>query len=441
MGRMEEALVAYRRAVELCPESPSFHSNLADALHFHPDADTDPHLLSAAHQDWYERHAAPLARFIRPHANDPDPERRLRVGYVSADFRNHVVGRNLLPLMREHDHRPMEIFCYSQVARPDAFTDRFASYADSWRNIGRVEDEQAAELIRSDGIDILVDFSLHMGGNRLLLFARKPAPVQATFAGYPGGTGLPTIDWRLTDPYLDPPGEDGAECSPPETPYVEGSFRLPDSFWCYDPQTMEWDPDAAAEPSPEPGPLPALDNGYVTFGCLNNFCKVNDAVLELWSRVLQAVPRSRLAVLVPPGATRQRVQEKLGCQGVAGERLDFVRYQGHQQYLAEFRRIDVSLDTLPYNGHTTSLDSLWMGVPVVSLAGKLAISRAGLSILSNVGLPELVAYTPEKYVSLAAGLAADLPHGLLAGRPAGSVPALAADGRAPLCPRHRGCFP
>jgi predicted O-linked N-acetylglucosamine transferase (SPINDLY family) len=250
---------------------------------------------------------------------------------------------------------------------------------------------QLTDCVREDRIDILVDLTLHMAHNRLLLFARKPAPVQVTWLGYPGTTGLETMDYRLTDPYLDPPDQT-------EQFYSERSIRLPHTFWCYQPHMLE------GEDLPEVNPLPALTAGAVTFGCLNNFCKVNPSLLELWGKVLQAVPGSRLLLLAPSGSRRQWVKK------ILGDRVDFVDHCPRQAYLDLYHRIDLGLDTLPYNGHTTSLDSLWMGVPVVTSIGKTVVGRAGWSQLSNLGLPELAAKTEEEFVSITAGLAKDLPR-------------------------------
>ncbi len=338
-------------------------------------------------------HGQPLAKFIQPHGNDRQPERRLRVGYVSGDFREHVVGRNLLPLFQEHDHKQFEVFCYSDVFRPDEFTSRFQDTADVWRNIRDLTDEQLAALVREDGIDILVDLELHTDLNRLLAFARKPAPVQVTFAGYPGTTGLTAMDYRLTDHYLDPPGHD-------DTCYSEQSIRIGASFWCYAPITAE----------PPVNSLPALENGFVTFGCLNNPCKVNAGVIELSSGVLKAVDRSRLVMLAPEGTGRRHVLTLLHEHGIAADRVTFVGSRPHQQYLEVYHGIDIGLDTLPYNGHTTSLDSLWMGVPVVTLVGDTVVGRAGYCQLQNLGMPELIAKTPDQFIQIAVDLAGDLPR-------------------------------
>ncbi|MGA2441806.1 MAG: tetratricopeptide repeat protein [Tepidisphaeraceae bacterium] len=409
-GRLEEALGHCRRAIEIRPDHAA-HSNLIYLLHFHPDV--DPQAILREQTEWARRHAEPLRQEIRAHGNTPQCDRRLRIGYIAPYFRRHVVGLNVLPLLREHHHERFEIFCYSDVIQGDSLTEQCRGYADCWRDIVGMTDRRVAETIRADKIDILVDLSLHLACNRLLVLARKPAPVQATFAGYPAGTGLRTIDYRITDPYLDPPDAD-VEGSPstvegsPSSPsdYVEKSVRLSSSFWCYDEAAMT----AGLDAIPQVNPLPARSAGYITFGCLNNFCKVNDGVLQLWARVLREVPKSRLLLLTPKGQARRRTTERLTQLGVSADRIEFAEHQRREQYLQVYHRIDVGLDTTPYNGHTTSLDSLWMGVPVVSLIGRTAVGRGGASILANAGVPELVAQTPEQYARLAAALAEDLPR-------------------------------
>ena len=232
---------------------------------------------------------------------------------------------------------------------------------------------------------------MHMAGSRLLVFARKPAPVQVCWLAYPGTTGLSTIDYRLTDPYLDPPGLND-HC------YSEESIRLPDTFWCYDPLTT----------GPAVNALPALAKGHVTFGCLNNFCKINPSVLKLWAEVLKAVHRSQLLVLAPQSVCRRQTLDLLQREGVSPDRVTFVAHQPRQQYLSYYHGIDIGLDTVPYNGHTTSLDSFWMGVPVVTLMGPTVVGRAGLSQLMNLGLPELIGSSPEQYVHVATELTRNL---------------------------------
>jgi predicted O-linked N-acetylglucosamine transferase (SPINDLY family) len=394
-ARFDEAIDHARRAIAIRPDHKA-HGNLIYLLHFHPDADRSA--IQREQADWHRLHAEPLASGIAPHENVRNPERRLRIGYISPCFRRHVVGLNILPLLREHCHEQFEIFCYSDVVQTDSLTQQFKSYADCCRNIVGLADDRVAELIRQDKIDILIDLSLHLSGNRLLVLARRPAPVQMSFAGYPGSTGLRTVDYRITDPYLDPPM---AEDAPP----FERPLRLP-SFWCYDESAMT----AGMDEIPQISPLPAESVGHITFGCLNNFCKVNDRVLQLWARVLRAVPESHLLLLAPAGLTRRRTANRFAQLGVATDRIEFVGHRTRKDYSQLYNRIDVGLDTFPYNGHTTSLDSLWMGVPVVTLGGAAAVGRAGISQLSNLGLTSLIARTPDEFVRIAGDLAGNIDH-------------------------------
>jgi protein O-GlcNAc transferase len=398
-GRIDEAIQCYEKTLSIDGSCAPADHNRVFALALHPDNDAQS-ILHGLRQ-WEHRHARQFsAEAAQAHGNDRNPERRLKIGYISPDFRDHVVGRNVLPILRECDRAHFEVFCYSNTANTDAMTEQFRSLSDRWREITKLDDTSAANLIRADQIDILVDLSLHTGGNRLLIFARKPAPVEVTFAGYPGGTGLSAIDWRLTDPYLDPPGATDAE-------YVERSYRLPDSFWCYDPQAMTWDAASDAVPL-EIGPLPAHKNQHITFGNLGNFSKANDRVLQLWARVLGAVSHSRMLVMAPPGDCRRRILQAMANFQVPPSRIDFTVYEPRRSYLSKYNQIDIGLDTFPYNGHTTSLDSYWMGVPVISRIGPTVVGRAGLSQLSNLGLSDLAAPDDEQFVNTAAKLAGDL---------------------------------
>jgi predicted O-linked N-acetylglucosamine transferase (SPINDLY family) len=397
-GELDEAISCYERASALRPDDPAPASNRVYTLLFHPGYDSAT--IRRETQGWAQRYAGPLGRPTPPRDDDRPAGRRLRVGYVSAELREHVIGHNAIPLFRCHDRRQFEVVGYSDAARPDALTGQFRALSDGWVDLCGMPDEALAERIRQDRIDVLVDMSLHMANNRLLVFARKPAPVQATFFGYPGTTGLGAMDYRLTDPYLDPPG-------PADDDYTETSVRLPHSFWCYQPLAG----------GPEVTPLPALANGFVTFGCLNNFCKVTEPSLRLWSRVLNRLPGSRLVLLARPGEHRRWTAELLAGQGIAAGRLEFVAPQPRADYLRTYQRIDLGLDSLPYNGHTTSLDSFWMGVPVVTLVGRTVVGRAGWSQLSNLGLTELAARDEEAFVGTATAWAGDLPA--LAGLRAG----------------------
>lgn len=388
-GQLDAAMVAYRRAMALRPTYPTAYSALLYALHFHPEQKGA--VILEEHLQWNAQHAKPLSRLIRIHENEPAPDRKLRIGYVSPNFRGHVVGRFILPLLEHHDREKFETFCYADVTRPDRMTDLSRSAAGAWRSTVGFSDQRLAEQVREDRIDILVDLTMHMGGSRLLAFARKPAPVQVTYLAYCGTTGLSTMDYRLTDPYLDPPDGNDAR-------YSEKSIRLPRTYWCYRPPAE----------APEVGELPALSNGYITFGCLNNFCKVTPAALELWGTLLREMPHSRLLLHAYEGAHRQRVLDRFAEWGIDPARIEFVGFLPMFQYLQQYGRIDIALDPFPYGGGTTSCDALWMGTPVVTLAGEAAVSRSGLSILSNIGLEDLVAASPEEYVGIVRTLSADL---------------------------------
>jgi predicted O-linked N-acetylglucosamine transferase (SPINDLY family) len=423
-GRLDEAIVAYRSALDLAPNRPELHSTLILTLQLHPSIEDS--VVLAERQRWNQRVTKSLSHAPRPHTNARDPERRLRIGYVSPDFRNQVVGLNLRPLFQHHHHQNFEIFCYSGVLRPDSLTEEFRQCANHWRNTASLNNEELTGLIRQDAVDILVDLSQHTLGNRLPLFARQPAPVQASFAGYPEDTGLEAIQNRLSDRWLEGKEQDdshNAETTgrtanrevdpaspilhlarlrkgPLASPRVAPCLYLLDSFWCYDP----WD--AALTPNA----LPALRNGFVSFGCLNNFSKINEPTLVRWSQVMRASKDSRLLLLCGPGSHRQRTLDVLHSHGIAPHRVAFAEPQPRLEYLGLYHCLDLILDTFPYNGHTTSLDALWMGVPVVSLAGDTPVSRAGLSQLSNLGMRELIAFTDDDYVRTATALADDLPR-------------------------------
>jgi predicted O-linked N-acetylglucosamine transferase (SPINDLY family) len=390
-GRLEDAIVSYRQALDLDPESVQTHSNLLYTLNFCPGYDAQR--IYQEHRLWDTRHAKPLVALIRAHLQDRTPDRRLRVGYVSPDVRRHPVGLFLLPLLACHDPERFQIYCYSSVAIPDEITERCRSHVQVWRNVFGQTDEQVAEAIRGDQIDILVDLAMHMPGNRLLVFARKPAPVQVTYLAYCGTTGLDSIDYRLTDPYLDPPDHD-------DRIYSEESIRLPETYWCY--------PDRGD--SPGVGRLPADQAGHITFGCLNNFCKVTAPTLTAWVRLLAEMPEATLLLHAHPGSHRDRLRSELVRHGISGDRLDFAGYLPTAEYLRTYERIDIALDPFPLGGGTTTCDALWMGAPVVTMAGETAVGRSGLSILSNVGLADLVARDAAEYVQIALNLARDKPR-------------------------------
>ncbi|HYQ02482.1 MAG TPA: tetratricopeptide repeat protein [Polyangiaceae bacterium] len=390
-GRIEEAQAAYREAVARCPGDPVAHSVLLFNMPFWPGVSASD--ISAEAATWNARHARPLSERASPPNVDRAPERRLRIGYVSPDFQTHVQSLFTIPLLQNHDHGRFEIFCYSSADKATQESARIRGYADVFRDVLALDDAALAALIRRDRIDILVDLTMHMTGRRLLAFARRPAPIQLCWLAYPGTTGLETMDYRLSDPFLDPPNSDPSA-------YSEKTIQLPDTFWCYDPLTDV----------PEVSALPALTNGRITFGCLNHFRKLNADVLRLWATVLLTVPQSRLLLLAPAKSARDRVHALFEAAGVERARVEFVDRSGRLDYLSRYREIDICLDTFPYNGHTTSLDALWMGVPTVTLTGQTVVGRAGVSQALNLDLSELIATTPEEFVEIASGLAGHLEH-------------------------------
>ena len=392
-GEAAEAVALLRQSLAR-KGNAEVHSNLLFALHLDPA--TQRETLEDEHLHWNALHAAPAREFQHPQANDRSPNRRLRVGYLSADFRDHVVGRTLLPIFAAHDPAEVECVCYSNSAELDETTEHFQACAGFWRDVEGWPDARLADQIRDDRIDILVDLSLHTAGNRLTVFARKPAPIQVSWLGYPEASGVETIDCWLADRFLCPPEA--------PTPAVGGQpFRLPEAWCCY----------PAPADSPDVGDLPSASNGHITFGSFNHLGKINPRVLDLWARILDAVPNSRLLLLGKQGSYRERFKTHLQNRGVAPERLEFLDYvraspqasTGH--FLQRYTRVDIALDPFPYNGMTTTGDALWMGVPVVALRGGSGLSRASFSLLSNIGLSELAASSEEDYLQLACSLARD----------------------------------
>ncbi len=382
-GRLDEAIASFDRARTINPDYTAAHSNRFFAMAYMPEFNS-PAILREM-KAWDARNPRPMTG----HKNDRNPARKLRIGYVSPDFYRHCQSFFTIPLLSHHDHVQFEIYCYADVSSPDEITARIQNHAYVWRSTVGRSDEQIAEQIKADGIDILVDLTMHMAHARPGVFARKPAPIQIAWLAYPGTTGLSAMDYRLSDPHLDPPGEH-------EGWYAEKTVLLPDTFWCYEPLGEV----------PEVQALPASQNGYVTFGCLNNFCKVTDQTLDLWAHVIRETKESRLILLSPRGEHRQRVISKIG---VARSRVEFVEFLPRQKYLETYHRIDLCLDTFPYNGHTTSLDAFWMGVPVATLCGQTAVSRAGFSQTKNLGLDAaLVAHDPDEFVKNTVRLAGNL---------------------------------
>lgn len=388
LGRLTEAVIAYRNAVELRPDDRNAHSNLLYAMTFDPASDAAA--IRHCAELYQSRHLARARAEILPPVSVRPNGQRLRIGYVCADFREHVFLMLLPHLIRDHNRDEFEVYCYSNLRVPDTATQLYVEHADHFRLISDLDDRAAASLIRKDRIDILVDITMHMAHGRLGVFAWRPAPLQVTWLAYPGTTGAACIDVRLSDPHLDPPGTDEH--------YTERTVRLPETFWCYQP----------TEVLPVSG-LPAVTRGHLTFGCLNNFCKTNEATFALWARVLRALPTSRLLLLAPPGSARERTGTFFEGEQVDPARIEFVDVQPRVDYLKTYGRIDIVLDTLPYNGHTTNLDALWMGVPVVTLVGTNVAGRAGYSLAVNLGLEaELCAENAEDFCGRTVQLATDL---------------------------------
>jgi protein O-GlcNAc transferase len=394
LGLIDEAIAEFRRALRIDPRDRGTHTSLIYTLH--SQISGDPEEIYREHVSWSKSHAQPLARLVQPHANAREVDRRLRVGYVSPDFREHSVGYFIENLLANHDSGQVEVFCYADMVKPDATTDRLRELVPNWRDITGRADRDVGQLIRQDQIDVLVDLAGHTGGNRLVVFATKPAPVQVTYLGYFTTTGMDAVDYRITDAFADPPGMT-------ERFHSEELLRLPQTFACYCPPAD----------APPVGPLPALANGYVTFGSFNVLQKINQPLLESWSTLLNRVSGSRL-IMVANGlqypSVRQRIVAAFRHGGVEQERLTLLDKLNVEEYLATHNQVDVILDSFPVNGHTVTCHGLWMGVPGVTLAGSTYWQRLGTSVMSNLGLSELVAQTPGDYVDIAAKLAGDLPR-------------------------------
>jgi predicted O-linked N-acetylglucosamine transferase (SPINDLY family) len=391
-GLLAEAAGHYRNALAI-QRAPATCSNLLYLLNYLPETDPAPHF--AEHRQWAEWFEQPLRPDWKPHANDATPDRRLRIGYVSPDFRDHPVTAFMEPILRMHHREHFETFCYSNAKAPDAVTERLRLLADHWRDISGWDPAKVADWVRQDGIDILVDLAGHTTDNSLLVFARKPAPVQFTWIGYPNTTGLEAMDYRLTDAISDPPGQT-------ERWHSEQLVRLPKSFSCY----------AAPAESPAVGPLPALANGYITFGCFNNFRKVSPATIAVWTRLLHEMPTARL-LLKSQGLGNPQTAARLRDQfaGISAERIELLGAGLPKElHMGLYNRVDLSLDPFPYNGTTTTCDSLWMGVPVVTLTGKTHVARVGLSLVSHAGFPDWAVKTADAYVAKCRELTGDLPN-------------------------------
>lgn len=388
-GQYTEALRAAKKSLQTNPGNARGHSNLLLTLNYMEDLPREE--VFQEHRTWWEQHKP--AKVSTPVVKDPDPDRPLRIGYVSPDFREHSVAYFIEPLLEAHHWDLYNTWCYSSVPRPDETTRKLQALSGHWRDISRMKPEQTAEQIRKDGIDILVDLAGHTAGNHLTLFMRKPAPIQVTWLGYPNTTGMEVMDYRIVDEITDPPGSE-AYCT-------EKLIRIPGCFLCYKP----------LQDAPEINPPPCNANGYITFGSFNNRAKISRKVIEAWSRILKTLPDARLLLktsALTDLQTRERLKQDFLAKGILPEQLELMGHTPTRQaHLALYRRIDVALDTFPYNGTTTTCEALWMGVPVVALLGDRHASRVSASLLNNADLGELVAGTPEEYVEIACRLAGE----------------------------------
>ena len=387
-GRTSEAIAAFQHRLRLTPRHEQTFDNLLLELNYSAEHGADEVF------EWHRRYGETFARGYALPRPDPAWPRRLRVGYVSPDFRAHSVAYFIEPILAHHDRDRFEVYCYHVHPRRDGVTARLKALADHWRDADELSPEALAAEVARDRIDILVDLAGHTADNRMQTFALKPAPVQATYLGYPGTSGLGAIDWHITDERADPAGE-------AERHNVERLARLPATYFCYRPP-----PDA-----PEVAPLPAGKSGSVTFGSFNHFPKLSAPFLDAVARVLAATPGSRLILKSRPlsnPSLARRVRERFDAAGIERSRVELRGWEpGVSDHLAIYGQVDIALDSFPYNGATTSCEALWMGVPVVTLAGDRHAGRMGASLLHAIGLPELVTPDIGQYVATAVALAGD----------------------------------
>ena len=392
IGLAEESVDHYRRAFALNPKFLPARNNLLMAIHYMPDI---------APREVFEEHVRAGIEIAGSKAipaapkRDRDPARRLKVGYVSPDYRVHPVGYFIEPLLRGHDRDAVETFGYHCSGRPDSATERIKALFDHWCEARRLDDDALDERIRKDEIDILVDLTGHTANNRLAVFARRPAPVQVTYLGYPDTTGIPAIGYRLTDAWADPPGESDDFAT-------EQLIRLPHGFLSYRPPAD----------SPDVGPLPAASAGHATFVSFNNLSKTHPRVLATWAEILTKAPSSRLRLksrMFRDDRTRERFFDTFAGHGIDRERIDLIdSVPSVTEHLDQYNATDIALDTFPYNGATTTCEALWMGVPVVTVAGHSHVARVGVSLLNAIGITETIADDRDEYVRIAVELANDV---------------------------------
>ncbi len=391
-GRLSEALEILYKAIAIKPDYNHAYSNLLFALNY--DFDTTQEEIYTKSLDWGSALLQNLGEDVHAFPNNLDKSRRLRIGYLSPDFRTHSVAYFFEPVLKAHDRGTVEIFCYANVKKQDETTLRLQAESDHWRLIAWKSDAEVVAQIRKDSIDILVDLAGHTGENRLPVFARRPAPVQVSWLGYPNTTGLSTIDYRLTDAVADPAGD-------ADRVHSEKLIRLEHGFLCYQ-------PDAS---TPGVTGLPSLTQGHITFGSFNNLAKVRPEVIKAWAAILHAVPGSHLllkAKQLRDNEIRDRYLNMFTAEGIAADRIELLGMLPRKEdHLNLYNRIDIGLDPFPYNGTTTTCEALWMGVPVVTIQGDRHGGRVGASVLHRVGLEELVAVSAEEYIRIACTLAAD----------------------------------
>ena len=391
LGKLDKAVANFREALSFKPNHTQAGRNLLFAILYVPGLSPDE--LFTEHLRFSENHASGIPQPAEDFINNPNPDRRLRVGYLSSDFRDHPVGCNILPLLTSHDRVKFKVYCYANVRRPDAITEKFRTCVDHWYSIVGKSDTEVARMVRDDKIDVLVCLAGRFDNNRPLVCAHRAAPVQVSY--HDGATsGLQEMDYWLTDNFLHPP--DTKEM------FTEELHRLP-VFYQYPP----------VEEAPPISALPAEKVGVITFGSFNNPAKVNDEVIGLWAEVLKSVPGSQLLLKYKnwyaQASLRGSVVERFAACEIGQDRIIFaVNLDTIKEHLGRYGEVDIALDPFPFNGTATTFEALWMGVPVVSLAGKTFMSRATGSILNSGGLGELVVDTPEAYVTCARDLAGDL---------------------------------
>ncbi|QEI07246.1 tetratricopeptide repeat protein [Pigmentiphaga aceris] len=389
MCRFEEAVVAHCTALELKPDFGAAFSNLLFTLNYHPTLSAEE--IFGAYGDYELANALVTPGEWASHANSREPGRRLKIGYVSPDFQSHPVRYFLEPLLAHHGHKDFEIFAYADVAVPDAMTERYRSYMDHWRNVRGLSDHEVADLVRQDGIDILVDLAGHTANNRLKAFSLKPAPIQVSWLGYVSTTGMRSIDYLLSDDALTPPGS--------EHLLSEIPWRLPSALVYRPPADF-----------PEPTPLPALARGHVTFGSLSRAIRLNDDLLDVWAELMRRVPDSHLVLNSRDFRTPEMqdwMRSRLVSRGVEASRLD-IDYTSPAWL--PMSNIDIMLDCFPHNSGTTLFESLYFGLPVVSLKHRPTVGRVGASALTAVGHAEWIAEDVDGYLQIACDLAGDLPR-------------------------------